>query len=599
MEKTTRKRRIIALAVCIIICTAFSIVWFCMRTQPHVDEIWSYMLANKYDSPFLYTAFAGVGDEYDNPDHFILQESEGYKAYFDHWHDGEYYKEALTVQPGERFAYDKVYIYEVHDTHPPLYYALVHTICSLFANKFSWWFAFSINIAFYIGTLILMFALAKKFGMNDTAAILVVLFWGLSGSGVNDVCYLRMYMMLTFFMVAITYVHLLLDKHFCAKYLVLLIVLDVLGFLTQHYAYIYVFFLTLIHVLYLFLKRRFKHGFLLGFSALGSVGLGVAIFPAVIHHIFSGMYTNATFGEHKSYFNAVINTVGLILNSYTGWPRYFNRMDRQLPHMFVHIVKYAIIIGIPLHLIWMLVKAIRSDDKGSDSKVKSICGGFFKNEISLIKRLIHKMGNAGSWIVLFASLLSALLITHISPTNMGVFTVRYLFLVMPLFSLFAVMYLEKLFSFFFYKIRGKKAHKHGRILMCSLYPIFLICIIGSHVLSFPSYFLLNDRPDDFQQCFEDSRVVFVDESHHSQAFTAYLMNTVETYPTARLDDTVADILEQYKDQETPLYLVVRNVFPREDVENFLEDEVDCNYDYIGEYMCSSDDPYAHYYYRIT
>lgn len=585
MEKTTRKRRIIALAVCIIICTAFSIVWFCMRTQPHVDEVWSFMLANKYDSPFLYDNSLPAGTE---------------DAYFNDWHDGEYYKEALTVQPGERFAYDKVYMYEVNDTSPPLYYAIVHTICSLFANKFSWWFTFSINIVFYIGTLILMFALAKRFGMNDTAAILVALFWGLSGSGVNDICFLRMYMMLSFFMAAITYVHLLLDRHFCAKYLVLLVVLDVLGFLTQHYAYIYVFFLTLFHVLYLFFKRRFKRGFILGFTVLGSAGLGVAIFPAVIRHIFSGMYTGATFGEHTSYLNSVVNTVGLILNSYTGWPRYFNRMRSQLPHMFVHIVKYTIIIGIPLHLIWMLIKAIRSADKGSGSKVKSICSGFFKNEISFIKRLMYKMGNAGSWIVLFASMLTAILIIHICPTNMGVFTVRYIYLVMPLFSLFAVMYLERLLSFIFYRIRGKKAHKHGRILMCSLYPIILICIIGSHTLSYPSSFILDNRPDDFQQCFDDTRVVFVDKSHHSQAFVYYLMNTEEAYHSRRLDEPVADELEQYKDQETPLYFVVSsNVSNRADVEKFLEDEVDCDYEFVGEYMCTSDDPCSHYYYRIT
>ena len=223
-----KKYRPLILIFCILFCTIFSVVIFCT----HVDEVWSYMLSNKYDSPFLFTHAPGIGDETDNLDNFIMYETESYKEYYNHWHDGEYYRKAITVQSDERFAYDRVYYNQEHDIHPPLYYFLLHTICSLFPDQFSWWYAFSINLAFYIGTMVMIFAIAKKIGMNDIRALLSVLLWGLSASGTNEICLLRMYMMLTFLMMCITYLHICLIQHFSVKLVAGIMVLDILGFLT-------------------------------------------------------------------------------------------------------------------------------------------------------------------------------------------------------------------------------------------------------------------------------------------------------------------------------------------------------------------------------
>ena len=56
------------------------------------------------------------------------------------------YDDYMKVQNGQRFDYVNVWRNQTNDVHPPLYYALIHTICSVFPNKFSKWFAAGINV---------------------------------------------------------------------------------------------------------------------------------------------------------------------------------------------------------------------------------------------------------------------------------------------------------------------------------------------------------------------------------------------------------------------------------------------------------------------
>ena len=181
MTKAIQEHYWMILATSVLLCTFVVIGTFRARTQPHMDEVFSYNLSNQYGFPLLH------------------------QDYFHHWHDGEYYRDALTVQPEERFDYRRVCYNLSLDVHPPLYYFSLHTICSLFPNQFSWWFAFSINIVFYIGSIILIFMIGNALGMAKSRSLLAAVFWGLSSAGINEVCFLRMYMMLTFIMLCVTY----------------------------------------------------------------------------------------------------------------------------------------------------------------------------------------------------------------------------------------------------------------------------------------------------------------------------------------------------------------------------------------------------------
>ncbi len=56
---------------------------------------------------------------------------------YNEWLDGDTYWGYVTVGETERFDYANVYENQVNDVHPPLYYFVLHTICSFFPDTFS------------------------------------------------------------------------------------------------------------------------------------------------------------------------------------------------------------------------------------------------------------------------------------------------------------------------------------------------------------------------------------------------------------------------------------------------------------------------------
>ncbi|MBQ7528894.1 glycosyltransferase family 39 protein, partial [bacterium] len=304
MDKTIQKYQWSFLLLLTFLCLGVSTTFFCMRKVPHVDEVWSYMLSNKIESdcPFLFPIAPGAGDKMDNIDNYVQSETASYKAYFHHWHDGLYYKNTLTVQPEDSFSYSNVYHNQTLDVHPPLYYFLLHTICSFFPNQFSWWFAYSINIIFFVGSIPLIFFVAKEIGMRPSHALMASAFWGLTPSGIGEVCFLRMYMMLTFITICITYLQIRLIKEFNVNYAVAIFVLNILGFLTQYCTYIYVFFLTLFYVIYMLYKREIWRGISYGFGVLLSATIAIAVYPTTINHVFLNSYNGSiTYSSPKSF----------------------------------------------------------------------------------------------------------------------------------------------------------------------------------------------------------------------------------------------------------------------------------------------------------
>ena len=107
------------------------------KNGTHSDEIWSYGLANSYYKPFVYLPDGIYQDEYRG----------GYEGsdITGKWIDGKVMNDYVTVQKGERFTYGSVYHNQVLDHHPPLYYSILHTICSFFPDRFSFWYAYAIN----------------------------------------------------------------------------------------------------------------------------------------------------------------------------------------------------------------------------------------------------------------------------------------------------------------------------------------------------------------------------------------------------------------------------------------------------------------------
>lgn len=70
--------------------------------------------------------------------------------FWDSWLDGSDFREFLTVEAGEHFAYQSVYDNNTYDAHPPLFYFLLHTVCSLFPGVYSPWLGIVMNIVLMV-----------------------------------------------------------------------------------------------------------------------------------------------------------------------------------------------------------------------------------------------------------------------------------------------------------------------------------------------------------------------------------------------------------------------------------------------------------------
>jgi len=225
-----------------------------------IDEIYSWGLANGYYKPFVVS--------YD---------------VFDKWISGDVFMDYMTVQEGERFAYPSVYDNQTRDVHPPLFYMVMHTICSITPGVQNKWQGILPNVFFYGGCLAMVFFTARELMENDKAALAAMGVWGLSPGGLSTGIYIRMYMMMTFFTMVTVYLHVKMAKEGQAQGRLLLICgVTFLGLLTQYYFVFMAFFLSAVYVVWKLWKRRWKEAAVYSGALLGSVAFMVLAYPACI-----------------------------------------------------------------------------------------------------------------------------------------------------------------------------------------------------------------------------------------------------------------------------------------------------------------------------
>ena len=126
-----------------------------------VDELWSYGLANSYYHPHVYS---------DN-------------ALTERWVSGAYFSDYIKVLPEERFRYGSVLFNQTQDNHPPLFYIVLHTICSFFPNTFSKWYGIIPNMVYFAASMFLLFLLARRMFKSEWLALIPVIAYGFSGGG--------------------------------------------------------------------------------------------------------------------------------------------------------------------------------------------------------------------------------------------------------------------------------------------------------------------------------------------------------------------------------------------------------------------------------
>lgn len=231
------------------------------KKEYHIDEIYSYILSNSYDA-----------DKISNADWM-----------WGEWIEGSAFDEFITVQEGERFAYQNVYHNNSTDCHPPLYYWILHSVCSFFPNQFSQWFGLGLNIVLYAVATVLIYLISTELIKSDVMRFLPLVLYGFSKFAVDTVVFIRMYMLLELFALLFIHLHVRMFKYgITAKRLVLVWLTIFLGAMTQYYAIILSFWGVLLFSCYLLKKKDIKQMLIYGFGSLVSVILMLFCYPYAI-----------------------------------------------------------------------------------------------------------------------------------------------------------------------------------------------------------------------------------------------------------------------------------------------------------------------------
>ncbi len=531
----------VVIILVILSCTLPSLLCVRHKTQLHVDEVWTYALANSNYRPYLYVWRTGIGDDsvgsrFSDTEE-TLSDSEG--VFFGKWHSGDEFRNYITVQKGEQFNYSSVCYNQSCDVHPPLYYFIIHTICSLFPDSFSVWYAFIPNLIFYVGSLFVLFFIALGLGLDRTKAVLITLFWGLSRAGISDALFLRMYMMLTFLTLLVLYYHIKLFHDQRGKYLVFIFLINLAGFLTQYYYYIFCFFLTAAFCIHFLKEKRIKQLVIYGSSVLGSVGVAVLLFPAVFNQVFRGAYSEESRIRADSFRN-ITSWIKLVLKDF------FGSIPDNCRIFLTALIFVAVIVGV----VFLFPRL-----KNYTERIKRIRfnpSAFFAGR------------NALYWMVLLVLVFNSCLLGLVAPI-MPLYQDRYYFSIMPLFAIFIVDFLDTMVL----RIRIRRLGEKWKLPLVLL--LLVVFTINSNLCSRNNY-IDYDRNNtsltdtlDGETCF-----LVLQQDLRVHVYPIYLQNADLVYVSHDVNEALISEINNFSGDKAYILVQFAKTHPQT-VHSLLED----------------------------
>lgn len=205
------------------------------------------------------------------------------------WISAARFRAYVTTDAEDAFNYLSVYFNVRDDTHPPLYYMLLHTVSSVFKDRLAPWMGGALNILFLLGCCALMIQLGQELTGNRMYGWLAAILYGCSCGAIATVLLTRMYGMMTFFCLWELYLH--IRKRKTGEWERRnkgLILLTTAGFLTQYFFVLYMIGLALVTVSVLCREKSLRALFVYLRSMVIAAILGVCLFPFCLSHILTG-----------------------------------------------------------------------------------------------------------------------------------------------------------------------------------------------------------------------------------------------------------------------------------------------------------------------
>ncbi len=258
----------ILLGVVLLVQLAVMFYWGTQKQGYHIDEMHTYEL-----STYEYVSF------YSNLDNYIQ------------WYDGSYFLGSISADGDELFNFSRVNQNQMMDVHPPLYYYIINIAMSLFEGVHSKWIGIVPNMVIAMITTVVMYLLALRLMKKRSIALLVAAFFALNIGTMSTVIFIRMYAMLTMWVVALLYYHLKAFDEFIAekisiKTFVARFVVTWCGILTHYYFLSICFFFCGALCVYLLCKKAYKALFQYAAVELAALLAAFLYFPTAISHVF-------------------------------------------------------------------------------------------------------------------------------------------------------------------------------------------------------------------------------------------------------------------------------------------------------------------------
>lgn len=571
MDKDISKRTVIILLTLLMIFSLATAVFIGVRRNTiFVDEVWSYGLSNSVDGKCFF-------DWWENGE-LVQDTTRSIEDFFNHWMDGNFYREFVTVQKGEEFRYDIPYHYQELDVSPPLYYMLIHTICSFIPEQFSIWTGLVPNYIAFALSIPVLYLIAASLMKKKSDALAVTAFWTLSRAGLSDVNLIRMYMILTLLVLLSFLIHMkiLEQKQKTVPLLIASFAVNTIGFLVHNYMYVIVFFEAAVTCIFLLYNRKLKQMFLSGITDLLSVGAAFLYFPAAVSQLTQSGYSPV--GENsisrypdflKSFFRCVLGIDG--------------EAAQVAGYVLAGLLLVVILPQAAIGLFSYLYETKRINfDKRSVDQLNSL-NILFKSDgrSGLLKDIRTQMIICLTVVSFFSTFVLDMLGPHFA-----LYRDRYFFIIFPLD--FIVLFLCLC------RFRDKISERFGsvkKIVKC-IGAVLIIAIVFAANFWSRNYFLFHEKgQEDLRAMMKDQRCIVLDS--YSPAFgvhdfAVYFMDADKIYCSSDYDERTKDEFKKNHDY----YCWISIAYNKEEFENMLS--ADHEVEFKGLYFMS-DDYYFTYY----
>ena len=542
-SKNINKTNLIKYYLLVLTIIIAQVIYLCIvfnqKEGHHSDEVYNYGFANSYnENDFLGT------------------------SYLNQWTDSSFAKGFLTVGKNQRFAYKAVFDNTVYELNPPFQIFVLHTICSFFPEKFSWYFCFAINIFSFIVTQFFLFALSRKITGNILVPFATVILYGFGVGAMDIAIFMRIYALAVMFSVIFAfYSHKIYEnrnsKIYFYDYLILFLSC-LLGCYTLHLFLFYAFCITACYSIFFLFAKKIKKLFSHGFTVLSAALLSIMLVPSTVSHIegtdglSTSMVKYPTTMQIRLYlYDMTRDLFGLHISAYPN--PYF---EYCLIGLFVFIVS-----AIPFFFLFRKEEWLRS----------FLC--YFKRW--LLER-IKRFKNIQYSLIVYLITCIAVVILDADQTSiytMGIYSNRYLFIIYPTVVLLCVSTI-----YYVIKIINDSKMLQNIASLIVLVAAFIFAIWSQLSPNSTDYLFIHDKEGiSFDKMEPDSNVIIMlGQDWKIVCFAPELINTNSYYFTDFSCFKENKELFDNVDKSKPMYLIVDNKFILPDdvsIEQLEDDEL--------------------------